>query len=293
MIKQKLKMFLIALAAVSLVTVIMPLQSFAQEGEGGYDYSGTDSGSSGGVNSGFFGLILQGGLGAGGTLYGVVQDSSSSDSSTLGVGPGGHIDLSVMANLSLLALKLEYTYSTFTDMEISDGGVDYETKGDGGYTTVDATFGLKAFTEEGDMGYTHFYGGYRYWSVLRKVTEVTPVGSPYKHEQNGGGWIFGIHDLSTFPLGGVSLALNSALWFDSAPYSSFKSNGTEVTADVTGAFGMGMDLGIGAAFEDAGLLLLVGWKMDVTITSFSTVAFEDNITGAGYSLYYISAAIEF
>lgn len=293
MIKQKLKVFLMTLAAASLITVIIPSQSFAQEGEGGYDYSGSDSGSSGGVNSGFFGLILQGGLGSGGTLYGALSDTSSSSSNTLGAGPGANIDLSVMANFSILALKLEYNYSSFTDMEITINGVNFKEKGDGGYSTVDATIGLKAFTEEGDMGYTHFYGGYRFWSLERNVTEVTPAGTPYKHEQEGGGWIFGVHDLSTFPLGGVSLALNSALWFDSAPYSSFKSGGTEISADVTEAGGFGMDLGLGVAFEDSGLLLLVGWKMDVMITTFSTAFYDDNTTGTGYSLLYISAAIEF
>ena len=107
--------------------------------------------------------------------------------------------------------------------------------------------------------------------------------------------IAGIHDLSTFPLGLFSIALNTAIWFDSAPFDTYKRDGGDVATGSEEAFGFGVDLGIGIAFEDIGVLVLAGWKMDIIATTYSDsiMMFDDNVVGAGYSLFYLSLAKEF
>jgi len=291
MVLKIMKRMVITVAAVSFIAMALPTMSFAQEGQGGY---GGDYYSDGGVNSGFWGLILQAGYGFGQTSYGYVIGSTTD--STLGVGPGGGFDLGVMLNLSIFAVKLNYTRASLDTLKWTLQGHDYETNGDGNYSTLDLLLGLKLFTEEEDMGYTHLYAGYRYWGVERNVDEELidsiTTGTTYKHEVTGGGWIVGFHDLSTLPLGIFSLAFNSALWIDSAPFSSFKVDGAESNLETLSAFGIGLDVGVGVAFEEMGFLILAGYRMDVTVTKFRLIG-DDNILGAGYSLAYLSIAKEF
>ena len=118
---------------------------FAQTGQDdSMDYNNSsDAGT--GVNSGSFGLILQGGFGYGATMFGVLDDSSSS--SSIGVGPGAGFDFGVMANYSVFAVKLAYAYSSLEDLKwnqkLSGTTYEMETKGEGDYSTFDASLGLK------------------------------------------------------------------------------------------------------------------------------------------------------
>lgn len=278
----KLKMTIIPVLAAAVMLTLFPAYSFAQDNEGG-------------VNSGTFGLILQGGLDTGKTLYG---DNNGSSSSSFGSGPGSGYDAGAMANLSIFAVKVQYTYSTFGTMKytktISSTEYKYETRGDGYYSTLDALLGLKLFTESGDMGYTYLYGGYRYWTAERNITSTyvngTDAGITSKTELKGGGVICGFQDLSTLPLGFISLAIQSAVWIDSAPVK--KVNGSSFNYPNKKALGLGFNLGVGVAFENIGLLVLAGYKIDVTATKYTSGS-TDYAAGAGYGLAYISLAKEF
>lgn len=245
----------------------------------------------GGVNSGFFGLILQGDIGYGKTAYGLIDGSSSS---AFGEGNGSGIGLNAMLNLSIFAAKLQYNYATFDKMEFTYSGLKYETEGDGYYSTLDALVGVKLFTEQNDMGYTFFYGGFRYWRAVRNVTKTTiegiDAGMTSETDLKGQGWIVGYQDLSTFPLGIFSLAFQSSIWLDSAPVKTIDGQNFDVQDKK--ALGGGCNFGIGVAFEDLGIVVLAGYKFDITATSFKDSGTE-MITGAGHGLGYISAAIEF
>ena len=306
MIKQKLKMFLITLAASGLISVIMPLASFAQEGEGGYVESGSDSdkyysdNENGGVNSRNWGLILHGSLGYGENTYGVM---SGSFSDTLGSGKGSGFDFGAMFNFGIYAFNLNYGQASLGNLKLTQNiaGTDheYETSGDGNFSTLDILAGVKLFTEKGDMGYTHFYGGFRYWEVTRnvdylKLDGVQQADSDYRHEQAGSGWIIGYNDLSTFAFAhsGIALALYTAFLIDYAPVRSFRVDGTELDYDVTFALGTGFDFGIGLAMENMGLLVLIGSKTEFLATEFSYSG-SNYISGAGSALAYILVAVEF
>ena len=295
MILKILKYNIITVLA-SFLIILAPAGLFAQEGEGGYDESGysDDSGSSyGGVNSGFWGIILSGSYGYGQTTFGYVIGSSSD--STLGVGPGGAFDLSAMLNLSIFAVKLEYAQASLDTLKWSLEGHDFETSGNGNYSTLDFLFGLKLFTEEGDMGYTHLYGGYRYWTVKRDENEKRSDGAPNglfdaaEYEQTGGGWIAGYYDLTTLPLGFFSIALETGLWVDRAPFNTLKVDGSDTGIDADESIGFGLQVGAGVAFEDIGLLVTAGLKMDISASQF----LSDNITGAGYAVGYLAVSLEF
>lgn len=282
----------------AFLIILAPAGLFAQEGEGGYDESGysDDSSSDGGVNSHFWGLILSGSAGYGQTTFGFVNDSISD--STLGVGPGGSISLGAMLNLSIFAVKVEYSMASLETLKWSQGGGDYEADGDGQFSTIDLLLGLKLFTEEGDMGYTHLYGGYRSWSIKRNVDKTTlngfDAGLTPEYDITGGGWIAGYYDLSTFPIWFFSIVFETGLWVDSAPFKSLKVNGTE-PADIEAgtSAGFGFKIGAGIAFEDMGLLVTAGVKMDFTATQFSMASYDDNLTGQGYVVGYIAASLEF
>ncbi len=284
----KVRKFFIPVIAAVFMLVLLPMQSFAQEGE-----------EEGGVNSGNFGLILQGAYGYGSTIYG--DASGDSIDSTLGTGPGKGFDLSVMGNFSIFALKLDYTRAELNTLKytqkVNGANVDYESRGDGYFTTMDALLGVKLFTEAGDMGYTHLYGGYRYWTVKRYtdaqyINGIKTASPASKDDITGGGWIAGYQDLTTIPLGFISFAFQSGIWIDSAPVKSFKSNGIKRNIKTDIGFGLGLNLGIGAAFEDLGLLVLVGYKTDITATTYKESG-TDSVNGAGYGLVYLSIAKEF
>ncbi len=289
MILNKVKKFFTPAVVTAFILVMIPLQSFAQDADGGGE----------GVNSGSFGLILQGGIGYGNVIYG--NANGKSIDSTLGTGPGRGFDLSAMFNFSILALKIDYNRVELKNLKftqkVSGANVDYEARGDGYFTTMDALLGLKLFTEAGDMGYTHLYGGYRYWTVERKVTNEYINGAPqnthYKHDITGAGWIAGYQDLTTIPLGFISFAFQSGLWIDSAPIKTFKANGVKDDINKKMGYGLGLNLGIGAAFEDLGLLVLLGYKTEVTATTYKDNAGVEKINGAGYGLVYLSIAKEF
>ncbi len=246
------------------------------------------------VNSGDFGLILNGGVGTGASMYGVIL--STTDSSTLGIGPGSSFNLGFMANFSILAIHSQFYYATITDLEWEQQGQTYKTEGSGHVWTWDGTVGIKALTEEGDMGYTHIFVGFRIWQAVREEDKRTVADNSQtpsaKQEMTGNGFIIGIRDLSTLPLGPVSLALQTGLWVYKAPLSTFKIGGNEFKTTADQNIGYGFEIGAGLAFEDIGLSTIVGLHLDVQATEIVLVGI-DALAGAGYAQFFFAVSKEF
>ena len=251
------------------------------------------------VNSTDSGLIINGGLGYGATTFGIIPDST--DEGDLGTGPGGALFLGAMFNYSIISFGINYTRASFNDMEWKEtiSGTEHEFKsyGDGNFSTWTFLLGIKAFTEAGDMGYTNIYGGYRFWNAKRTIDyqtldSIKVPNSDSEYELSGKGWIIGFKDLSTFPLGLFSLALQTGLWYANTPVNTLKANGVkaDITKDQTAGFGF--DIGAGLAFEDIGLSVIAGLTMDLTASTFKEAG-NDNVAGAGYAEFYINVAKEF
>ncbi len=281
------KAFMLAVLSILSVLMFSGLPLSAQQEESG-------------VNSTDYDLIIHGGLGYGQTLFGVVQNSSNSGD--LGTGPGGAADLGAMLNISALALGINFTQANFNTMKwdqtVSGTKHEYESKGDGYFRTIEFILGVKVFTEPGDMGYTLFYGGYKMWSAERNVDSVTVDGitgpvTVKKYELNGDGWVAGFRDLSTFPLGGISLALQTGLWIDKMPISELKKDGTKQTLNKSGSGGAGGELGLGLAFEDIGLSVIASFKMDVTASVLNNTSGDDDVVGAGYAQFFLTVTKDF
>jgi hypothetical protein len=244
------------------------------------------------VNSGEFGLILNGGVGAGSSMYGVILNTTNDSSSTLGVGPGKSFNAGFMANFNIIAIASQFNYVTLTDLEWEQQGTTIKTEGSGHFWTWDGTIGIKALTEEGDMGYTHIYVGFRIWKALREEDSRTPnIGSFSKQEMVGNGFIAGIRDFSTLPLGPVSLALQSGLWLYKAPLSTLKQDGTEQDTTADQNIGFGFEIGGGLAFEDLGLATIVGLRMDVQATEIKIFT-QDAVAGSGYAQFFFAVNYE-
>lgn len=249
------------------------------------------------VNSGDFGLILNGGVGTGASMYGVVLNTTNDSSSTLGSGPGSSFNFGVMVNFSLIAIHSQFYYATLTDLEWEQQGQTFKTEGSGHFWTWDGTVGIKALTEEGDMGYTHIFVGFRIWQAVREEDKRTVNGSSTptvpKQEMVGNGFILGIRDFSTLSLGPVSLALQTGLWLYKAPLSTYKIGGNEINITADQNIGFGFEIGGGLAFEDIGLSTIVGLRMDVQATEIKINNFTDAVAGAGYAQFFFAVSKEF
>ncbi len=253
------------------------------------------------VNSTNGGLMLHGGIGAGNAIFGYVQNTDNN--SDLGTGSSTGFDLGMLLNYRLFAFGLGFTRVSFDTLEWKEevGGTEYdiESKGSGYFWTLDASFGIKAFTEAGDMGFTHFFFGLRAWKAQREQDSISSdLGPPPgittgKYEMTGTGWIAGFRDFSTLPLGIFSLALQSGLWVYHAPIRDLKVNDIGVKMRDDQSIGFGLELGIGAAFEEMGLSIIGGLKMDITATAFSTVLASDVVAGAGYAQFFLVLKKEF
>jgi len=155
----------------------------------------------------------------------------------------------------------------------------------------------KALTEEGDMGYTHVYVGFRIWKALRDENKRTIDGAPTttwgKQEMVGNGFIVGIRDFTTIPLGPVSLVLQTGLWVHEAPLSTFKKDGNEIPTTADQNIGFGFEIAPGLAFEDIGLSAVAGLRMDVQTTEITYSGILDAVAGAAYFQLFFAVSKEF
>ncbi len=254
------------------------------------------------VNSGDFGLILNGGAGIGSSIYGIILNTTDDSSSTLGTGPGRSFNAGVMANFNIIAIYSQLYYVTLSDLEwnqdVSGSEQKFKTEGSGHILTLDATVGIKALTEAEDMGFTHIFVGFRIWKAVREEDTKTlngvssPLYPPQKHEMAGNGFIAGIRDFSTLPLGPVSLALQTGLWLYKAPLSTLKIDDNEINTTADQNIGFGFEIGGGVAFEDMGLAAIAGLRMDVQATEIKMNNLVDAVAGAGYAQFFFAVNYE-
>jgi len=243
------------------------------------------------VNSTNMSVMVYGGIGYGNSEYG----ESIGDDITLVTGVGKDsayaLEFGSLINYSFIAAQLNFTGVQLNDLK-SDIATEY---GDGYYITIDATAGLKLFTEQGDMGYTYLYGGFRYWQLTRNVDQIgTAPNSDYKEEFSGKGWIVGFRDYSTFPVSSFSIVLLTGLNFYSAPIDKDKYEGSNVSFSVSENEGAAYELGLGVAFEEIGLSVVASVRGDFNAVVYKVDGATDSIVfGAGYTQFFLTLTKDF
>lgn len=255
-----------------------------------------EEGDGEGVNSTNMGLSIYGAAGYGQSLFGVIENSD--DRGDLGVGPGGSFGFGALFNYSVLAVGVNFTQAYYNDTEFKEGGETYESDGEGHFRTIELIAGFKLFTEEDDMGYTLFYGGYKKWEAERKVDSITAHGVTMPvpvsdYEIEGDGWIAGYRDFSTFDVSAFSIAFQTGLWYQHLPVSSIKADGVKDDSKEDTSFGLGFEIGLGAAFEDLGLSVMLSAEVDITATLLKDPSDEEDIVGAGYAQYFLTVTKDF
>jgi len=255
-----------------------------------------EEGDNEGVNSTDLGLTIYGAAGYGQSLFGVIDNSD--DRGDLGIGPGGSFGFGALFNFSILAVGANFTQAYYNDTEFKEGGQTFESDGEGHFRTIELIAGFKLFTEEDDMGYTLFYGGYKTWEAERKVDSITADGvtvpvAVSDYEIEGDGWIAGYRDLSTFDVSAFSIAFQTGLWYQHLPVSSLKADGVKDNSKEDSSAGLGFEIGLGAAFEDLGLSVMLSMEVDITATLLKDPAGEEDIVGAGYAQYFLTVAKDF
>lgn len=225
------------------------------------------------VNASDIGVQLKGYAGFGPTIaYMEVGSSSSLPTSGLSAGNGFAAGVNPMLSWKFLAIEPAFNFYNFSKVAQSSGNVD----GSGSVITVDATGGLKLFTERDDMGYTYFYGGFRYWTSSSTVTGTAI-------SINGAGWVAGFRDYSTFRVSGpYAIGLTTGVWVTSAPATSFTQAGTSRSMTSPTGLGIGYELMLGLAIEDMGLAIDAGLRTDVLATA-------GTITSTSYGLFAFGA----
>lgn len=243
------------------------------------------------VNSTDMSVILYGGIGYGISQYGV----STGDDITLVTGVGDDkaygFELGSLFNYSFVGAAIDLSGVQLNDLK-SDISTTY---GDGYYMIINATAGLKLFTEPGDMGYTYFYGGMRYWKITRDVDrEGTFPNSGYKEELSGKGWVIGFRDYSTFPVSSFSIVLQTGMSFFSAPVDYIKSDGSKASFSSSETVGSALELGLGVAFEDIGLSVVASFKHEENATVYKIDgASNSNVLGTGYNQFFLTLTKDF
>jgi hypothetical protein len=269
----------ITAAAVVITAVILTLPAYSQESL---------------VNSTDTSLILYGGLGYGDTSYGSSEGDDLTEITGVADGPSVILNAGTLFSWSIVGAGLSFSGATFNDMK-SDVSKTY---GDGNFWTVDATLGLKLFTEAADMGYTYFYGGLKYWKATRNVDYEVFEGVRFdedeKSELSGKGWSIGFKDYSTYPVGSVSIVLQTGIMLYSAPIDTMKVDGDKISFSKGDDAGQVLEIGIGLAFEDIGLSVIAGVKDEYNASAYKIEgAGETRVFGLGYTSYFVNLTKDF
>lgn len=288
----KIKKSVLTLFLSLSLLILLPALSFAQ-----YD-------DSSGINSGNHGLHLRGALGAGQIFWGYISHGSSSGD--LGTGAGASINLAAMYNYSLLGLEFNLLSGNINDLEWEDKDLandeyTYKSTGSGNYTVIDLKIGAKVFTEPGDMGYTYFFAGKRFWSSSRKQESIewgsNELTSTQKRKAKGDGWIYGFRDFSTLGMDdGFAIAVQSGLFLGKAPVSEMSTDGVDQSYPVKDSVSLGMELGAGVAMQNLGLSVIGGFRGEINATTFKDSAApsgDESIFGFGNIMFFVEAGMMF
>ncbi len=261
--------------------------------------------SESGINSSNHGLHLRGGLGAGTIFWGYISHGSSSGD--LGTGTGANLNLAAMYNYSFLGLEFNMLSGTIGDLEWTDTDeltgqeFTYKSTGSGNYTNFDFKIGAKLFAEQGDMGYTYFYIGKRYWNSVRKQETIEWNGdstsSTQEREVKGDGWIAGFRDFSTIGMeDGLAIVVQSGFFFGNTPVSKMTTDGEDQTYPVSESLCLGGEIGGGIALQNIGLSVIGGIRGEVNATTFkdsAAVGSDESVFGFGNRIFFIEAGMMF
>jgi hypothetical protein len=286
----KIKKMNLTLACITLIFLFTPALVFAQ--------------SDSGINSGNQGLHLRGALGAGKIFWGYI--SYGSGSGDLGTGEGANMNLAALYNYSILGVEANFQTGNisnlkWTDKDSSNIEHHYTSTGSGDYTIFDLKLGAKLFTSAGDMGYTYFFVGKRFWNTTRKQDSLEYDGVKYasssERKAKGDGWIFGYRDFSTLGSNnGLALAIQSGLFFGKAPVSKMSTDGVDNTYPVKSSVSIGGELGAGIALQNLGFSVIGGFRGEINVTTFndsSAPASKESVFGFGNALFFVEAGMMF
>jgi hypothetical protein len=257
------------------------------------------------VNDSDIGFEARGALGAGKIFWGYV--SHGNNSADLGTGKGGVVNLAGMFNYRFAAIEANLLYGNINELEWEDedsSGVShtYKSTGSGFYSVFDMKLGARLFTEKGDMGYTFFYLGGRWWSTERtedslEVDGVSNSSQKGKREAKGSGWITGFRDFSTFgPNDGVAFALQTGFFAGKAPVKEFKENGVKKEHSNNDSISFGGEIAGGVALQNIGFSAVAGARGEVNVTTFNDPAApqgEESVFGFGNIMFFVEAQMQF
>ncbi|PKL16838.1 MAG: hypothetical protein CVV49_14235, partial [Spirochaetae bacterium HGW-Spirochaetae-5] len=217
-----------------------------------------------------------------------------------------NLNLAAMYNYSFLGLEFSMLTGNIGDLEWTDkdsGGTKYTYKstGTGNYNTFDFKIGAKLFTEAGDMGYTYFYAGKRFWNSERKQDSLeygtTVITTDQTRKAKGDGWIAGYRDFSTFGWDeGFAIVMQTGFFFGKAPVSEMSTNGADQTYPVKESIFLGGEVAGGVAFQNIGLSVIGGLRSEINATTFNdseAPTSEESIFGFGNFVFFLEAGMMF
>jgi hypothetical protein len=189
----------------------------------------------------------------------------------------------------------------WTDKDSGGTEYTYKSTGTGNYNTYDFKIGAKLFTEPGDMGYTYFYAGKRFWNSKRVQDSVEygpyVAGADETTKVKGDGWIAGYRDFSTFGWDeGFAIVMQTGLFFGDAPVSELKVNGLAQPYPVKDSLFFGVEAAGGVAFQNIGLSVIGGLRGEINATTFQDPAAsgdDESIFGFGNFVFFIEAGMMF
>lgn len=255
------------------------------------------------VNDSKIGFQARGALGAGNIFWGYVSHSNAKGD--LGAGKGGTINLAGMFNYWIVGLELNMLFGNigklkWSDEDNADVSHNWESDGSGHYAVYDLKLGAKLFAKPGDMGYTFFYFGGRWWETERNENTLTYDGLKLnyenKYEGKGNGWIIGFRDMSTFgPANSLAFVLQTGFFFGKAPVDKFKVNGVNTTQPNDDSAIIGGEIAGGVALQNLGFSIVGGFRGEINATTFKDTAApddEESVFGFGNITFFVEAGIQ-
>ncbi|MDH5718865.1 MAG: hypothetical protein OEZ22_14660 [Spirochaetia bacterium] len=223
-------------------------------------------------------LVIRGGFGFGPVDYGF--EAFKTDRNNVMSGSAFGADIGAMFNYRFIAAEIGILFSLINDLEGKQDymGIEKTVKymGTGTLVSFDIKLGAKLLTKPGDMGYIFPFIGLRNSPIERKLEKIEIDGN--QTEASGdtliepNGLILGFRDLTTVPLGSFSLLIQSGFFLNFSMadertdryYDMTKNEEVEETSKLNKPepLGMGFEIGLGAAFEDAGLSVFLNYKWD-------------------------------
>jgi len=244
-------------------------------------------------------------LGAGNVYWGYI--SHGFGNGKLGSGAGGCVNFAALYNYKFVGVEAGFLSGDMDDLkgwDEDDSAYEYKYRsiGTGHYNVSDFKFGVKVFTEAGDMGYTFFYLGRRYWNSERKQDiikwDTLETEFNVKVKSKGDGWIIGYRDFSTIGKDNrtAMFVFQSGFFLGKAPCSKLIIRGEDLAYHADTPFTVGAELGAGAAFPKTGLSVIGGLRGEINITRFKNPnlpEYKKPVFGFGNMVLFIECGLMF